>query len=253
MSKQKQAAALLVLCAVSAAATCSLMAQDADNGSGDANTGANQAFVRGWLLPVAGKRDTALTALQTQTQTQLALASSEAGAVSASPSYNTVAEGELSLELKSADETLAQARVALRANRYYTVAAWEDGSKWTLKVFADGSPSPASAERPVRIFNFAGNRETLVSIGQGAEIKVARNSVQEIKSPPKIVMVSVKVLAEDGGPPAQSAVEVDLAVMPSAYVVVGPDYRGRMRPRIVTGGEVKEPEASPDAVTGGQM
>jgi len=149
---------------------------------------------------------------------------------------------------------LASARVALRGRRHYTLAAWYDGTKWNLKVFADGLSPQSSAERPLRVLNFTGDRDTVVTIGRGKGTRVSPDSVQEFKTSPGITMVSVEVMAADGGPPALSAVEVDLAAMPSVYLVVGPDYRGRMRPRIIEGGEIKEPEVPPDAAAGtGQM
>jgi hypothetical protein len=243
----------MVFCVISAGATSFLSAQEVEGGAGNDAVDKKQAHVRAWLFPSRQKKEVVLIALQPEAEAPRPLASSDAGAVAASPSYRTAPEGEIALQLKSGDETLAEGRVALRGSRYYTVAAWEDGSKWTLKVFADGPPSPGSRERPVRIFNFAGNRETFVSIGQGSDAKVGRSSVQELKAPPMVTMVSVKVLAEDGGAPAQSSVEVDLSSLGSAYVVVGPDYRGRMRPRIITGGEIKEEAAPTESMVGGQM
>jgi hypothetical protein len=41
---------------------------------------------------------------------------------------------------------------------------------------------------------------------------------------------------------AQSSGEVDFVETPSAYVVIAPDYRGRMRPRVISGGSLPSDE-----------
>jgi hypothetical protein len=210
------------------------------------------AHIRGWIFPAESKEKVSLEFLPLQTEMRAALAANQSGAVSAAPGYTEVAEGPLQLELKAGDKILAQGRLALQKDRFYTIAVWPEGSQWTLKVFADGPPAAGAAERPLRTFNFAGSRKTLVAVYGSPETEVSANSVIDQKVPAKVCMVTVRVLATDGGPPAQSTVEVDLSSIGSAYVVVGPDYRGRMRPRVIPGGEVRETEAVDSSGSGGQ-
>lgn len=224
-----------------------LGAQELPAGSSVVQPGKEPARVRGWVFPGKDDKDVTLRALQPQAEAQYPLAAGTGGAAAVSPSYLSLPGGELVLELKSGNQMLSQTRVSLRDGRYYTAAAWRDGAKWTLKIYADGPASSDTTERPVRIFNFAAQRETVVQIEPGPEFDVAPNSVQDLKAPAKVGMVTVKVLSGDGGAPAESTVEVDLSLLGSAYVVVGPDYRGRMRPRVINGGEVREtvPSAQP--------
>jgi hypothetical protein len=95
------------------------------------------------------------------------------------------------------------------------------------------------------VLNFAHGRETLVNYGTDKDVKVPGDSIQEVRMAPKIAGVAVKVLAADGSPPAQTSAEVDFSKASSAYVVVGPDYRGRMRPRVIDGGLPPVIEAAP--------
>jgi hypothetical protein len=126
----------------------------------------------------------------------------------------------------------------LADNTAYTVLAWRQGGKWELKVYVDGPFAKNLADRPLRLMNFAENRETLISLDNGSETKVAANTVEEFKISPKLTSFTVKVLAPDGGPAAQSSGEVDFTSTPSAYVVIAPDYRGRMVPEVITGGNL---------------
>jgi hypothetical protein len=209
-------------------------------------------FVRGWILtPDAAVR---LQMKGVDATQETSLASGGEGGISVNPGYLAPPAGNYVLELKSGDEVLESARGALRADRHYTAVVWREGSKWELKVFADDGSEANATDRPLRVLNFAEERETLLSLNEGAETKVAAQTVMETKAPAAVGMVTVKVLATDGGAPAQSSVEIDFKAAQSAYVIVGPDYRGRMRPRVFTGGRVADEQAESSAVApGGQM
>jgi len=200
----------------------------------------NRAFLRGWIFPGGDKRAVALTVTLQEDEAAKVIVGTKDAAARAQPGYAPLAPGSLKIELKSGDEVLASKTGTLRPEQHYTAVAWIKGGKWDLQVFADDPASPNATDRPLRVINFAGGRETLLSTDGGAETKVAADTVQELRGPRKVSMVRVQVLAPDGGPPAQSSVEVDLRSVPSVYVVVGPDYRGRMRPRIILGGQPPE-------------
>jgi hypothetical protein len=194
------------------------------------------AAVRCWILPGEDRGAVALTVTEPKTSEPKLVAATKDAAVTAQPSYEPMAPGSVKIELRSGDEVLATETGALRADRHYTAVAWSKGGKWELRVFADDPASPNATDRPLRVVNFASGRETLLAVDAGQEAKVAPESVQEFRTPRKVAMIRVQVLSLDGGPPAQSSVEVDFGSSPSAYVVVGPDYRGRMRPRVIQGG-----------------
>lgn len=213
---------------------------------------AKATMVRGWILTPDPAVRLQLKGAETTQETNLAAGSE--GGISVNSGYLEAAPGNYVVELKSGDEVLESARGALRADRHYTAVVWREGSKWELKVFADDGSEANAVNRPLRVLNFAEQRETLLSLNEGAETKVPAQTVMETKAPAAVGMVTVKVLATDGGAPAQSSVEIDFKAAESAYVIVGPDYRGRMRPRVFTGGRVAdEPAAGSEVLPEGQM
>jgi len=203
--------------------------------------------VRAWLFPADATERVSLV-LETGDGAggSIPLVSTENGAVAASPVYEQSPLSKARLELKSGDKVLVSGGLALTEGRFYTAAAWREGSDWKVKVFLDGPPAGAGSPRPVRVFNFADGRTTMLEVGE-AEHKVGAGSVFELQVAPKPTMITASVLAPDGSHPAISSVEIDLASAPSAYVVVGPDYRGRMRPRVIEGGPLPETDSPVEA------
>jgi hypothetical protein len=201
-----------------------------------------QAYLRGWIYGADESR-VAMVLVDEEGGEPVPLAEAANGAVSASELYQTLKPGRRTVELRSGEKVLARKEVALRKDETGTLLAWRTGAKWQTEMFSDTAAASNTPDRPLRIVNFAGSRETLLSIDGGADMKVAPDSVQEFRAPPQTIMLRVQVLAQDGGAPAQSSVEVGFRSLPSAYVVVGPDYRGRMRPRIFNGGQPPEEPA----------
>jgi hypothetical protein len=208
------------------------------------------ANLRAWILNPS--KDTRIQAKVEGAEEGVSLASASGGAPSFSPAYVQFPAGRLDLSLIEGEEPprLSEA-LPLRSGSAYTLIAWISGAKWQIKVFPD-TVAQGSSQRPLRALNFAEGRETLLSAGGGEEIKLADNSVTGMNVAARICDVRVKVLAADGGPPAQSTVEVDFATVPSAYVVVRPDYRGRMRPRVILGGAETEDAGAEAAAAGGE-
>jgi hypothetical protein len=200
---------------------------------------APQAYLRGWIYG-ADESPVAMVLVDEEGGEPVPLAEAAGGAVSASELYQPLKPGRRAVELRSGEQVLARADAPLRKDGIYTLLAWKTGAQWQTKLFSDAEGASNAPDRPLRIVNFAGGRETQLSVDGAAETKVAPDTVQEFRGPRKVSMVRVQVLALDGGPPAQSSVEVDFLSIPTAYVVVGPDYRGRMRPRIIVGGKMPE-------------
>jgi hypothetical protein len=200
---------------------------------------APQAYLRGWIYG-ADESPVTMVLIDEEGGEPVPLAEAAGGAVSANELYQPLKPGRRTVELRSGERVLARKEVALRKDEMGTLLAWRTGAKWQTELFSDAAGASNAPDRPLRIINFAGGRETLLSIDGGADTKVAADTVQEFRGPRKVSMVRVQVLSLDGGPPAQSSVEVDFRSVPSTYVVVGPDYRGRMRPRIILGGQPPE-------------
>jgi hypothetical protein len=221
---------------------CLLMAQEAEEVTPTAKT----AKVRGWLFPCGDKEPVMLAVKLADDSEMLSLASTKEGLSSSVPGYAEVAlGGTVMVELKSGEQVISSQSIALREDRHYTLVSWKEGGRWQFRAFAD-DPSPVNApDRPLRVLNFADGRKTAVSLAGGVESMIKADSVEELRAPARVIMVAAKVQSLDGGPPAQSSVEVDFSSMPSAYVVVGPDYRGRMRPRVTAGGASPSEEAPP--------
>jgi len=210
---------------------------------------APQAYLRGWIYG-ADESPVAMVLVDEEGGEPVPLAEAAGGAVSANELYQTLKPGRRTVELRSGEKVLARKEVALRKDEMGTLLAWRTGAKWQTELFPDTAGALNAPDSPLRIINFAGGRETLLAIDGGADTKVAADTVQEFRGPRKVSMVRVQVLASDGGPPAQSSVEVDFRSVPSTYVVVGPDYRGRMRPRIILGGQPPEESEEVTEVSG---
>lgn len=197
------------------------------------------AKVRGWLFPSGDKEVFALALKPTGASEPVVLASTKDGAVVSDAGYTELQPSTgVEVALQSGEKTISAQALALREGCHYTIVAWSDGGRWQLKAYADDLGSPNATDRPLRVLNFAEGRPTSVSVAGGAETKVAPDSVTELRAPSELVLVTVKVQAMDGGAPAQSSVELDFSFLPCAYVAIGPDYRGRMRPRIISGGSL---------------
>lgn len=194
------------------------------------------AQLRGWIYG-ANEPQVALVLLDPDSVDKvIPLSESSGGEVSASEIYLPFKPGRRFIEVRSGEKILARSEATLVGNEPSTILAWKNGTRWQIQFFSDAESASDPTTRPLRIINFAGGRETLLSVNGASGTKITSNSVQEVRGPRKICMVRVIVLAQDGGPPAQSSVEVDFVSVPSSYIVVSPDYRGRMRPRIINGG-----------------
>ena len=196
------------------------------------------SYLRGWIVGTGDSEAVSLFAQSSKDEEPRQFSSAAAGEKVINPGYTKGIAGSFQFQLKTGEKPLQSVTAELADNTAYTVLAWRQGGKWELKVYADGPFAKNLADRPLRVMNFAENRETLISVDNGPETKVAANTVEEFKTSPKLISFNVKVLAPDGGPAAQSSGEVDFASTPSAYVVIAPDYRGRMRPRVITGGNL---------------
>lgn len=232
------AAALLTLCVAPLAA----QPEEHETVTGERKI---PASLRAWIFPGSLTQPVTVSITPAGTETTKALAFAKDGATVSRTSYEQIPPGSMRVDLKSGDEVLASKTGNLREEAHYTVLAWNNGGRWELQVFNDDLSSPNAADRPLRVLNFAQGRDTTIALDNGAENPVAKDSVQEMKLPGKVTLVTARVKSLDGGPPAQSSVEIDFASSPSAYVVVGPDYRGRMRPRVLRGGPLPEEPSAP--------
>jgi hypothetical protein len=197
------------------------------------------AALRAWIFPEkeAGLIDFNLS--RGTGEAPVSLASSERGSKVVGGGYEKLPEGRVILQLARGPEAFASSEAELQPGGYYTAVAWQAAGKWQIKLFRDPAAKAGAAARPLRVLNFAADRETVLAVDGAEKSKFAAGSVQEISLPAKINGLSVKVLDPTGGVPAETSFEVDLSALPLAYAVVGPDYRGRMRPEIIEGGPPK--------------
>ena len=208
------------------------------------------AMIRGFVVPREGSNLSLQLGIKPQQPSQAdappQVVAATGGPATFESNYAPIKPGGVVIELRSGDKVLADGSVALQPARAYTFVAWQataDG--WQIKAFPDDPTSPTAADRAVRVLNFPAGRETLLSIDGGAEVRVPTNTVQELRAPPKVIGVNVKVLASDGGPPTTSALEMDYTTLKSGYIVVVPDNLGRMRPQFIGGGYQEIQEVAP--------
>lgn len=206
-----------------------------DPGTADKPT---PSMIRAFLVPAEGSKASLQFRVQPQ-QEDVApqVVAATDGAAVFNGAYQPIKPGGLAFELRSGEKVLASGSAPLQAARAYSFVAWESPSAgWQVKTFADDPATPNATDRAVRVLNFPAGRETLLTVAEGTEMKVPGNTVQEFRSAAKLTGVRVKVLAADGGPPAQSSVEMDFPRINSGYIVVVPDNLGRMRPQFLEGG-----------------
>jgi hypothetical protein len=212
-------------------------------------------YLRGWLFP--NSKDAAVLRLRSDPQDvqqiQQVLSSCADGALSADGTYAKTSAGSLIAEVVDQNQApLATHSVRLRPSIYYTLVAWQDkNGKWSIKSFTDSPSSTNAARKPVRVLNFAAGRETLLEVPGSEPFLTGADSCGETECAAKLLGITLKVLDPKGGAPAQSSTEIDLGSMPTAYVLVAPDYRGRMRPRVMSGGEASFDESESEKVSRG--
>ena len=211
------------------------------------------AMIRGFLIPLEGSNVSLQLGIKSQQASQVD-AAPQVVAVTDGPAtfgsnYDSIRPGGVVIELRSGDKVLVDGSVTLQPARAYTFVAWQASADgWQLKAFPDDPTTPNAADRAVRVLNFPAGRQTLLTIDQGAEIKVSANAVQEVRVPPKVIGAKVSVLALDGGPPALNTMEMDFSALKSGYLVVVPDNLGRMRPQFIGGGYQEIQEVAPAPV-----
>jgi len=241
----------LLLGALLVVASSSSRSQVAD--SGGTETEDARAFVRGWIIDADSP--TSLSAKLAGAADEVVLNTTAASERTTPSDYRELVPGNVSLELKINDAIAASVPVGLQARQHYTVLASRkgDGRRWELKLLPDGPHGPNVSERPVRIFKYTGGRPAELSFDGGDARKIAADGWEEFKQPAKVTDLTVTVQADDvAGAPAVSSVQLDLAKAGSAYVLVNPDYRGRMRPSVITGGAPPpppKPEPTPTPMT----
>ena len=212
------------------------------------------AMIRGFVVPLEGSNLSLQLGIKRQQPSQAdappQVVAATDGPATFGSNYAPIKPGGVVIELRSGDKVLGGGSVALQPARAYTFVAWQaTAGGWQIKAFPDDPTSPNAADRAVRVLNFPAGRETLLSIDQRAETKIPGNAVQEFRTPPKVIVAKVKVLASDGGPPALSSLEMDYSALKSGYIVVVPDNLGRMRPQFIGGGYEEEVELAPAPTT----
>lgn len=193
--------------------------------------------LRAWIFPLDLTQAVSVSAASDGADWLSLLASSKDGVAVSAAGYTQIPPGKIRIDLKSGEEVLAAKPWNLREAAHYTVLAWNDAGRWEMQIFEDDLSSARTAERPLRVLNFARGRETTLALDDGEEIPVAKDAVREMKVPGQVTLVTTRVKSPDGGPPAKSSIEIDISAVPSTYLLIVPDYRGRMRPRVISGGQ----------------
>jgi hypothetical protein len=198
------------------------------------------AMFRGWLFPEKTEGEIKMVMLKEQAPEAIPLATSNNGERSATSDYSRLGEGGGLVEIRSGDRVLASANLSLRRDRYYTLTAVQSGGSWKLKVFADGSEAQNAADRPLRVLNFADDCDINLAFRGAKPLKVPERGIGEMRAPAETAMLELELFSRQGKSLGQALLEIDASTAGSVYIVVSPDYRGRMRPRIIYGGQPSE-------------
>lgn len=197
------------------------------------------ASVRIWIFPGTEKDGVQITFSTGEESERKIMARTADGEARSEEGYQSVAEGQMLSEIRVGERVVSDTPVNFRKGSSYTMVAWSSGGKWEARLFLDASTPPKS-ERHVRVVNFADGRKALLRIDDAKPLPAGASTVAEFPAPVGVALVGVEVSDAEGGPPALSSVEIDFSAFFNAYVVIAPDYRGRMRPRVIGGGRTKE-------------
>jgi hypothetical protein len=195
--------------------------------------------IRAWIFPGSETAEVSVSLSAGNDSEKNLLGKSSSGQTAADEAYTSVPDQQLVAEVRVGDRVESTAAVAFKSGHSYTMLVWNGGGKWQSKLYLDAGGTKSEG-RELRVINFAEDRDSSVAIGDGKGQKLAASSVTGIPVEPKISMVNVEVPDPQGGPAAKSTVEIDFTVFQNAYVVIAPDYRGRMRPRVLPGGRTPE-------------
>lgn len=196
--------------------------------------------LRVWVFP--GKQGAASVSIGATGADGAALALATGASQALGAAYRDVPQGAYIFAVKDGEKALAQKQTQINSASFYTLAAWLKDGKWSMEIYPDSVTSKASGQSALRVLNFAGAATTTALVGSTrTPVKVAPDSIEDIKLPSKITPLDVSVQPAAGGAPARTLSEVDLAIAPAAYILVSPDYRGRLRPQIIPAGEALIP------------
>jgi hypothetical protein len=195
---------------------------------------APQASLRAWIFNADGPAR--LTLRSDSAQEPVALAQAEAGGGVLEIDYSSLPVGQFLLELSRGDQVLAKEALTLSKDSYQTVLAWYEKGQWKVKAFSDTLARNASA-RPLRLLDFNAEVDMTLVVDDGAEIVVPSGGVTERSITPKPTVLQLTLINALDGRKVQNYFEVDFSASPSAYALAQTDYRGRLKPVLLLGGD----------------
>jgi hypothetical protein len=199
------------------------------------------AEVRGWIPKADGPVQIVVIAEAGEEPKVLATAAAETASLQ--EFYQNVPPGRVIFNLQDPDDkVLATATGAIRDGGYYTALAWPESGRWQIKVFSDSSP-PNATDKPLRLLHFNAQVVLLLAIDGGPEQDIPLGTVTEKRISSKRTTLHLTVVGTDQRHFASSYFDVDFTAWPSAYVLAQADYRGRIKPMILEGGNTTENQA----------
>jgi hypothetical protein len=192
-------------------------------------------YLRTWIMEANGPLELVM-ASESALEPEI-LAQAAVGGSATSSEYVSVPAGRKVFSLRDGDKPVATGIFPIRAGEYSTIIALKKDGRWQIEAFDDVVKREAS-RHPVRMMNFAGDLQTRLSFSSGETRTISPRSVEEFAIARDIGGVRVEVLAADGGHPAQSSMELDGKSSRATYVIVRPDYRGRLLPELMQDGGV---------------
>ena len=147
--------------------------------------------------------------------------------------YAEVPKGAGEITASAAGVVLASAKLDLVPGDYRTILISRQNGKIDLQILQDPLPGQKDFPPAVRLLNFGTGRSAEVTLGGQTKITVPDNKLVITPISAKADLTVQVVLPDPaGGPPAISSTDVDLRTSPSWSMVVTPDYRGKLRPRV---------------------
>lgn len=156
-----------------------------------------------------------------------------AGAKPQKSPYLEIPSGKITVSLTQGDQALGSQEIELAENDLKTLLFYRSGGQVKMQVFQDPLPGQKNFPPTLRLLNFGTGRVAEVTLGPSEKISVPENTCFVSKVSKKGSLDLQVVLPDPaGGPAAVSMTDVDMGAHPSWSVLMIPDYRGKIRPRV---------------------
>lgn len=153
-------------------------------------------------------------------------------------SYLEIPHGSTTLSLTTGASPVKSEKIDFKPDDYRTILISRKNGALSWEIFQDPIPGQKDFPPAVRLLNFGTERTADITIGTQPPVKVQPNTclVTPLLASGEI-NIAVSLPDPMGGPAATSVTDLNTSISPSWSVIMIPDYRGKLRPRVSPDGK----------------